>query len=282
MLPALPAPVKAGWSRWHRPAAFGLLALATLIIVLTGSASALFGGLDAQAMETVNRQLLAVGGSLAGARALNAVISVAQNSGINAGLGVEIQLALGQALDPINQLIEQLSTVLLSAIVTLGFLKFLLQIGQGWALAWMVGPGLALLALSCWPGGHGAALRRPAVLLLTLGLLGRFGLPLVMIAGEALSTQLLAEQAAAAQARLDAVNLAELSDRISALMTIDTDVIRTQLSGIAATLSDLAGPAIDLVQIWLLKAVLLPLLLAWLITRIVGSMISGIAGGAQS
>lgn len=278
MLPALPSSA----SRLRRPVIFAALALLCGLIALMGQGGAIFGFIDGPAMAAVDRQLVSVLGSFAGARALNAVISVAQNSGITAGLGVEIQLALGQALDPINSLIEQLSTVLLSATVTLSFLRLLLLIGQDWALAFLITPGLIMLAMASWPGGHGAALRKPAVLLLTLGLFGRFGLPLVMIAGEALSTHLLTAQAAAAQAKMDAVNLNDLTAKLGEMITLDTDVIKARLNELAAVLGDLAGPAIDLVQIWLLKAVLLPLLLAWLLTRLIGSMIASIAGGIES
>lgn len=87
------------------------------------------------------------------ARSLNAVLSVAQGTELSIEpMGVGVTLAPGQILDPLNDLIEQFSTVLLMASASLGIQKILLPLGDipwfRWGL--MVLTAVALL-VALWP-----------------------------------------------------------------------------------------------------------------------------------
>ncbi len=74
--------------------------------------------------------------SFASARALNAVISVVQGTEVVVHpLGVGITLALGQVLDPINDLAEQFSSIMLLASVAFGIQKLLLTVASNWAVS---------------------------------------------------------------------------------------------------------------------------------------------------
>lgn len=82
--------------------------------------------------------------SFASARALNAVISMVQGTEVVVQpLGIGITLALGQVLDPINDLVEQFSSIMLVASVAFGIQKLLLTIGS----AWLVSAAVTVLAL---------------------------------------------------------------------------------------------------------------------------------------
>jgi len=68
--------------------------------------------------------------SFASARALNAVISVIQGTEFSIQpIGVGVTLTSGQVLDPVNDLIEQFSTLMVVASVAFGVQKVLLAIG---------------------------------------------------------------------------------------------------------------------------------------------------------
>ncbi|MCB1944024.1 MAG: hypothetical protein KDI53_18575, partial [Candidatus Accumulibacter sp.] len=74
--------------------------------------------------------------SFATARALNAVISVAQGTEVSmqpAGMGVV--LTPGQLLDPVNDLVEQFSHLMLAASVAFGVQKVLISIGAYWVIS---------------------------------------------------------------------------------------------------------------------------------------------------
>lgn len=84
---------------------------------------------DAQIDAGLKRALVA----FAAARTLNAAISVAQGTEVGVQVGVGMTLTLGQALDPVNDLVEQFASLMLMASVAFGVQKALLAIGgHGW------------------------------------------------------------------------------------------------------------------------------------------------------
>ncbi|HEC72775.1 MAG TPA: hypothetical protein ENI26_00190, partial [Methylophaga aminisulfidivorans] len=65
------------------------------------------------------------------ARGLNGVISVAQGTELSVEpMGVGVTLTPGQILDPLNDMVEQFSTVLLIASASLGIQKIVLFLGD--------------------------------------------------------------------------------------------------------------------------------------------------------
>lgn len=81
------------------------------------------------------------------ARGLNAVISMAKGTEVSIEpLGVGLTLTPGEILDPLNDLIEQFSLVLLIASASLGIQQILLAIGDIAAFRWLLA-GLALLTI---------------------------------------------------------------------------------------------------------------------------------------
>ncbi|WP_292413223.1 MULTISPECIES: hypothetical protein [unclassified Methylophaga] len=86
------------------------------------------------------------------ARGLNAVISVAQGTELSIEpMGVGLTLTPGQILDPLNDLIEQFSTVLLMASASLGIQKILLSMGDIAIFRWLLaGFAAIVLVLVLW------------------------------------------------------------------------------------------------------------------------------------
>lgn len=92
--------------------------------------------LDSAATERVDSSLKRALVSYGTVRTLNAVISFAQGTEVSLQpLGFGLNLAPGQILDPVNDLVEQLSQVLLIASVALGIQKILLSIGANWLVS---------------------------------------------------------------------------------------------------------------------------------------------------
>jgi hypothetical protein len=86
--------------------------------------------LDLPAMQQVDAGLKRALVSFATARALNAVISVAQGTQASVQpLGVGVTLSPGQILDPVNDLVEKFSDLMLVASVVFGIQKVLISIG---------------------------------------------------------------------------------------------------------------------------------------------------------
>ncbi|MFP4333339.1 MAG: hypothetical protein ACLFQJ_08560 [Campylobacterales bacterium] len=93
-----------------------LLLLASGVILLSSIVELGFEKLDSSMGEAV--------AVFATAKLLNGIISMIQGSGIDFG----VVLSLGQILDPINDLVEFFSNVMLLAIISIGIQKILLQI----------------------------------------------------------------------------------------------------------------------------------------------------------
>ena len=80
------------------------------------------------------------------ARGLNAVVSMAQGTELSIEpLGVGVTLAPGEILDPLNDLIEQVSTVLLVASASIGMQKIVVSVGDVDIFRWII---IALSVLS--------------------------------------------------------------------------------------------------------------------------------------
>jgi hypothetical protein len=74
------------------------------------------------------------------ARTLNGVISVVQGTEVALQpAGVGVTLTPGEILDPVNDLVEQFSWIILAAAISLGIQQVLLDIGQWWMLRLIVG-----------------------------------------------------------------------------------------------------------------------------------------------
>lgn len=136
------------------------------------------------------------------ARGINAIISVVQGSEVAlqpAGLG--ITLSVGEALDPVNDLVERFSWLMLATSVSFALQRLLLDIG-GWA-AFSVGAGavLALTAAALVVRRPLSERLRPPLLRLALAVLVlRFAVPCMAVANELVYTHVLAprfEQASA-------------------------------------------------------------------------------------
>lgn len=70
-------------------------------------------------------------GAFAIAKGLNAVISLLQGTELNATpAGIGVTITFGQILDPMNDLIERFSWIMLASSVSLGVQKLLLSIGE--------------------------------------------------------------------------------------------------------------------------------------------------------
>ena len=143
--------------------------------------------------------------SYATARALNAVISVAQGTEIAVQpAGVGVVFTPGQALDPVNDLIEQFANLMLSASVAFGVQKVLLTIGAHWTVSLLLSlAALIWAALSLYRNDAPPWLAR----LLVVSLMLRFALPIVVIGSDFLFQHFMAADYQASQQGIETVSL---------------------------------------------------------------------------
>lgn len=145
---------------------------------------------DALAERHVDEGLKRAGVTFLAARILNGVISVAQGTEISiAPAGVGANFTPGQILDPINDLVEQFSELMLIATVAFGIMKVALSIGGFWVFSLT----LSVLAMA-WVALR-LKERRPPLLLtkaIVILIFIRFSIPLVALTNEFVYQQFLA------------------------------------------------------------------------------------------
>jgi hypothetical protein len=168
-----------------------LLALVTIAIVVSSVTS-----VDHYAREDLDSLFRRALVTFTLARTLNGLISVVQGTEVAlqpAGIGVT--LTPGEILDPVNDLVERFSWIMLAATISLGVQQVLLDIGQWWVLRVLI--GLSGLLWLWWmlkrspPGQNqqpaqqactGTILMRIFLVMLFL----RFAVPVSLLANEAL------------------------------------------------------------------------------------------------
>lgn len=216
--------------------------------------------------------------SFASARALNAVISVAQGTEISvepAGIGVNF--TPGQVLDPLNDLVEHFGNLMLAASVAFGVQKLLLAIGATWGVSLLLSLAAVLCIVLLWRKSD-VRLPRWSINLLAVLLLIRFALPLVTIGNEWLFQAFLKQDYQSSQAAIaswsgSAEDVAaapagnqSTMDSVKGWLSKNAD-IRQKIEKLRATAEETTEHVIKLMAIYLLQTLIIPLLFLWLLVK---------------
>ena len=224
------------------------------------------------------------------AKGLNGLISVVQGTEVAVEpVGVGVILTPGQILDPVNDLIERFSWVMLICTVSLGIQAILLTIFSSFYFSITVSTTLFLLALFIWKDQAASInlkniLYRFVVFLVIL----RFFIPLMAITNDGLYKAFLEPTYIESKRQLEQSNtaLANLSDNQtinneatdmswyevmsssinSAIESINVDKHYEQLKIEADNLSN---HIIDLIVVFTMQTILFPLIFIWLSMKLI-------------
>lgn len=240
-----------------------------------------FTPLDDNALQLTDSGLKRALVSFASARTLNAVISVAQGTEVAVQpAGVGVTLTPGQVLDPLNDLVEQFSNLMLIASVSFGVQKVLIAIGAYWLV-----PLLLTISAVVWAFFY---LRQQPVSawitrMLMILLLVRFAIPVVVVGTDVLFQKFMATDYASSQQTVAAASgdLNELSKPVETpkaeqgvlgkfkdWWSQNTDV-KMRYEQLKQVAEDAIEHIIKLMAIFLLQTLLIPLLLLWLLYGLV-------------
>ncbi|MDQ6881227.1 MAG: hypothetical protein M3150_03940 [Pseudomonadota bacterium] len=252
-------------------------ALATLLIVLALAGSWLHP-LEAAADRQIDAGLKRALVSFATARALDAVISVAQGTAVSVQpFGVGVNLTIGQVLDPVHQVIGQFASLMLIASVAFGVQKVLLAMGAHWGVSLVLtGAGLAWVALSLRRGRAVPWVTR----LLIVMLMVRFAIPVVTLGSDLVFEQFLASDYLSSQRLLDrtatevqvaspaagtAAGNEGLLDRVKSWAGSQSAAWKERFEGIKRTAEQATDHVIKLMVIFMLQTLIMPVALLWLL-----------------
>ena len=262
------------------------------LLAIVSAAAALSGAVDSMSGELADKALKRALVTFAVARTLNGVISVAQGTEVAvepAGIGVI--LGVGQILDPINDLIERFSSVMLVAASSIGLQILLLNISASWALTALIvlasiGAIVALWSAPVAQSRWGPVLLR--IFLVTFFL--RFAVPLLAIGSNVVFDVFLAsEQAEATQAleatRSEIERLEEESrvttpadqgwrERLSSMIdeSLQSMNVSDRMERLTNAASNASEHIVTLIAIFVLETVLLPLAFLWLLVEALKSI----------
>lgn len=219
--------------------------------------------LERQRNEYLDRALLKATASYGVARGLNGVVTVIKESSVSAGMVVGGTIAVGQILDPVNDLIERFSWVMVLSIISLGTQKLLMAIGAKVGIILFVAAIPFILIGLKYP-----SLRRLGYKLLLLAIVVQVALPVITTVGALISAGYLQERYQQAETAIAATQQAiqeeyggdEEREDSKWYQKYDPRKIILNVKNQAA---DLTEHIVELIVIFSFETVVLPLVTLW-------------------
>ena len=263
-------------------------------LAVLSAIGAVSGAVDAVSDEFADAALKRALVTFAVSRTLNGVISVAQGTevAVEPG-GVGVVMGVGQILDPINDLVERFSGVMLVAASSIGLQILLLNMSASWAVtaAIVVASAGALAAL--WVPDIARSRYGPLLLrifLVTFFL--RFAVPLLTIGTNVIFDVFLEPQQTAATEALRATQtqIEEIEqpsreppaedqswmDRIGQAIddSLQSVNVTERLERLKQSASEASEHIVSLIAIFVLETILLPLALLWMLVELLKGIAS--------
>ena len=233
------------------------------------------------------------------ARTINGVISVVQGTEIALQpAGVGVTLTPGEILDPVNDLVERFSWIMLGATISLGVQNVLLDVSAWWPIQTLLTALAVWLLIRLWYPGQGtqfykALLKRAFVLLLFI----RFAVPVMLIANDLLyqqflasryqqSTEILSEAGEELQQLSKQTSVEHSEDNNTGMLdsitrvwssTVDSIDLSGKLKRMQVRAAEVIEHLIQLSVVFILQTALLPVAFLWLFLKIIKSQFRPIA-----
>ncbi|NOQ89422.1 MAG: hypothetical protein GQ549_00585 [Gammaproteobacteria bacterium] len=217
------------------------------------------------------------------AKGLNGLISVVQGTEVAIEpVGVGVILTPGQILDPVNDLIERFSWVMLICTTSLGIQSILLTIFSSFFFSIAVSTTLFLIVLFIWNDQLASInlkniLYRLAAFLIIL----RFFIPLMAITNDGLYKAFLEPTYIESKRQLEQSNTAianlsdnqklnnEAADKSWYEVMIDSINIDKNYEQLKVEADNLTSHIIDLIVVFTMQTILFPLIFIWLSMKLI-------------
>jgi hypothetical protein len=262
--------------RSREPAArgifFAVLALAAMLVVAPFTDARGEAWLEANFARTLT--------ALAATRGLDSAISLAQSSEISFSFGPGGSLGIGQALDPVNDLVEQYGALLLTSTTALGVQRLGLQISRafGW---WLFLPALAAFAGAVFLGPRWQpSLSGWGRRLFAIALFARLAIPT-----SAWLDSLVASRFLEANYQQATASVASTTEKIEQAQAVDAstpwyerynpiDYVGDRAQRLYSAIGDVGESIVNLAIYFTISTIVLPLGTLWLLARLSGAVFS--------
>lgn len=267
-----------------------------LSIVLFFSSGVQIPGIDSTADSYFKDSITKAGVSYGVCRVINATVSVIQESSVQlepAGIG--LSLAVGQILDPINDLVERLSNVLVMSIASLGVQELAYEISIT-IVPQILAVLLLFLSVFVWfKNARVLKLQRILMSVLVIASIARFCLPISSIANEFLQETFFDDKIIEANEKLTA-STADI-DKLEDVTMPKSDGLLGTIGNSASYIKEKSVDFKDTIQvimenkgvivenllrltflylgIFVIQVLILPLLIFWFLMKTVNSLFLG-------
>jgi hypothetical protein len=301
------------WNIWKKNVILVVIIALFLVLSITSVLDRPLQGIDSRATVYLNKTTLKAGTTFLLARALNATISMFQESMVGVTFIGKFDLAVGELLDPVNDLVEKFSSVMLVSTVALGIQKLLLEIGKWIGFKILLTSTLILFLVAvCLPDrmeGAKPKVRAFALRILIFAVVVRIAIPVVAVVSSGVNNVFLEKRYEAATAELekadsegkkskylfDGIEEKRESKVVDSKGTYSDESlmgeevggterkgwgrgvkinIRDVLNSLTDTLSRAAHFIIELIVIFILQTIIIPLLTLWCLLRLVRVVLS--------
>jgi len=229
--------------------------------------------LDAMSEHYLNNTLKKTSISFIAARGVNALVSVIQSieTGGSAepfGIGVSGSFSPGEVLDPLNDMVERFSWVMLASSISIGIQMFLMNILPWICFKYLLPLGLFLLLIVTWTNRTiESFFYRTAIKIILTALLMRFFIPIMAFSNDQIYGYALSDKYQTASAFIKAQN--------TVVETKEEKSYWDKISDFNNTMKELKEKAaryfehlIDLIIVFVVQTIVLPLITLWLFVKL--------------
>ena len=254
-------------------ATFSLI-LMLICIVKADYFTQVLSPIDHFAQDELNTQLKKAGGVFLTARGLSGIISVVTASSVSASpLGVGLDVGIGGILSPIRDLLNQFSSIMLVATGSIALQKLILKIGTGLFMQVLLPVALFIFSLSLLFLGRPRKFFSSAALkLFIFAFVIRFFIPFSCLLGTQIDKFFLNEtfeqtntQLTQVSGQLEGHNWTDFKQAKSTFMAMIQN-FKMQIERLGNTLA-------NLIAIFLIQTVLLPLFVLWGMKKMMNSLV---------
>jgi len=246
---------------------------------------------DQHAESYVENTMVRAAYTFAIVRGLNGIISVIQGTEIAVSpAGIGLNLSVGEVLDPINDLAERFSWIMLVSTTSLGLQRIVMEMGDWLGLRIFLTSAMILFAVSTWKRSWGFVdLHAIALRLVMLALAARLFIPAVAVVSETIYDRFLNSHYIEATETLTRIKdelkqTVPTSQANSALPgskstlgelrrwmaeTKDLLDIRAKIDQVGAKLERFTEDTVRLMVVFICQTIVIPLIMLWALAKMV-------------
>ncbi|MDR2904914.1 MAG: hypothetical protein LBU73_03065 [Helicobacteraceae bacterium] len=240
---------------------------------------AAFRGVDERAEKYLEGTLAKTAVAYAAVRGIHAVVAIFRGTEVHPPF---VTLALGEALDPVQDLIERVSDVLTLAIASLGAQRILMELGQMIGAAVFAAIGSLLILIGLWARAGREHFLLWGARLVVFGFAARLLIPFMAVGADIASENLLASRFEQANAQVESDKNQILSEPIAAnedagffeklKSFTSVEVFKSRIENFKQKCENLAHSLVTLFTLFVFQTLVFPLISLFVLLKLCSAL----------